>query len=322
MPMRLLLWVCLSAAGLMLPYAARAEVIELRDGQRIVAEVLRATNERVIVDLGFDVLTIPRQHVREIRSAAEDESPTDRVQTTEHLYSVADLPPRSVKQLAARFGEAVGLVSTPTGLGSGFLISRSGHFITNFHVVEGEQKLAVTLFRREGDEFRREKIEAVDIVATNTYLDLALLKLELPADYEPAIAYLADQDDLRDGDRVFAIGNPFGLERSVSEGVVSHRNRADEGLVFIQTTAQVNPGNSGGPLFNTRGEVVGVIDWKLFEGEGLGFAIPARYLIDFLRNRDAFAYNSESSEAGYRYFQPPARRNPEAPPFLKTSTDD
>ena len=72
-----------------------------------------------------------------------------------------------------------------------------------------------------------------------------------------------------------------------------------------------------GPLFDTRGQVVGVTNMKIQGGEGLGFAIPVRYVVDFLRNREAFAYNSESSEAGYRYLQPPSRQKPDAPAFLK-----
>lgn len=301
---------------------AVAETVVLRDGPTITADVLRETPERVIVDLGYDVLSIPRRHVLEIRPDEEVAKAASRIQITEHLYSTADLPPQSVKQLTARFGEGVVLVSSPGGLGSGFFISAQGHLITNFHVIEGERKLAVAVFRKIGDEFKREKFEDVEIVATNSFLDLALLKVNLPDGYTPVITYLAPENTLRDGDPVFAIGNPLGLERSVSEGIVSRRNRAESGLAFVQTTTQINPGNSGGPLFNSRGQVVGVTNMKIMGGEGLGFAIPIRYVLDFLRNREAFAYNSESSEAGFRYLQPAARQNPEPPAFLKAKSTD
>lgn len=302
--------------------SAVAETVVLRDGPTITADVLRETPQRVIVDLGFDVLSIPRRYVLEIRRDEQVAEAASRIQATEHLYSIADLPPQSVKQLAQRFGEGVVLVSSPSGLGSGFFISAQGHLITNFHVIEGERKLAVAVFRKIGDEFKREKFEDVNIVATNSFLDLALLKVNLPDGYTPVITYLAPENTLRDGDPVFAIGNPLGLERSVSEGIVSRRNRAEAGLAYIQTTAQINPGNSGGPLFNTRGQVVGVTNMKVMGGEGLGFAIPVRYVIDFLRNREAFAYNSESSEAGFRYLQPAARQKPEPPDFLKPNPTD
>ena len=87
---------------------------------------------------------------------------------------------------------------------------------------------------------------------------------------------LGDSDALAVGERVFAIGSPLGLERSVTEGIVSTKTRQLQGALYLQTTAQINPGNSGGPLFNLRGEVVGVTNMKITSGEGLGFAIPGR----------------------------------------------
>ena len=296
---------------------AQAEVIVLKGGQTVRAAVLREYPERIVIDLGFDLLSIPRDQVREIQQADQTEDEAGPVTVTDDLYSTAKLPVKSVKQLTEEFGEGVVLVSVPSALGSGFFISEAGHVMTNFHVIEGETKIAVTVFRKTGNEFIRDKFEDVDIVATNPFLDLALLKVTLSDGYVPTVTYLAEGGDVRDGDAVFAIGNPLGLERSVSEGIIGKRNRAEEGLVYIQTTTQINPGNSGGPLFNSRGEVIGVTNMKIMGGEGLGFAIPVRYVIDFLRNRDAFAYNSESSEAGYRYLQPAARQDPEAPEFLK-----
>lgn len=309
----------LTCAVLSVQSFAAAEVITLSEGRKIVGEVLRESSDRVIVDLSFDVLSIPRNQILSIEKDELPASATAPASEThrEDIFSTARLPVKSIKALAEDFGEGVVLVSSPSGLGSGFFISAEGHVITNFHVIEGETKLSVAVFRKIGSEFKRMKLEEVEIVATNPFLDLALLKVDLPDDYHPVLTYLAEQDSLRDGDPVFAIGNPLGLERSVSQGIVGRRNRAEEGLAFIQTTTQINPGNSGGPLFNSRGEVVGVTNMKIMGGEGLGFAIPIRYAIDFLRNRDAFAYNSESSQAGYRYLQPPARQNMESPAFLK-----
>ncbi|TWT43926.1 putative serine protease HhoB precursor [Phycisphaerae bacterium RAS1] len=297
--------------------AAPADVIFLNDGRQIHAEILREHADRVIVDLGFDVLAVPRSAIASIDKAAATAPVVSDVEATQDLYSTARLPAASVKQLVERFGEGVALVSSPSGDGSGFFITEQGHLITNFHVIERETKVAITVFRKVGAEFRRQKLEEVEIVAINSFLDLALLRAKLPDDYKPTVTYLATDDDLREGEQVFAIGNPLGLERTVSQGIISRRNRASEGLVYIQTTAQINPGNSGGPLFNMRGEVIGVTNMKISFGEGLGFAIPIRYAIDFLKNRDAFAYNSESSEAGYRYLQPVERQNKDAPGFLR-----
>ena len=182
-------------------------------------------------------------------------------------------------------------------------------------MVEGQTRIAVTIFHRnENGDFERRALRDVKILALNPYFDLALLEIPAQKDLKFRPVFIADDDAQREGDSVFAIGSPLGLERSVSEGIVSTRNRNMEGIVYIQTTAQINPGNSGGPLFNSRGQVVGVINMKLTFGEGLGFAIPIAYLKHFLRNRDAFAFDSTNPNTGYHYLEPPRRKNPSAPP--------
>jgi serine protease Do len=108
------------------------------------------------------------------------------------------------------------------------------------------------------------------------------------------------------GERVFAVGSPLGLERTVTEGIVSTKTRQFQGELYIQTTTQINPGNSGGPLFNLRGEVTGVTNMKVF-GEGLGFAIPVENVKYFLRHRDAYAYDTDNPSNPYRYLEPPSR---------------
>jgi serine protease Do len=133
--------------------------------------------------------------------------------------------------------------------------------------------------------------------------------------------YLAAASSVTDGDTVFAIGNPLGLERTVSRGIVSKKNRAEQGLVYIQTTTQINPGNSGGPLFNDRGEVIGVTNMGYLFAEGLNFAIPVRYVIDFLRNRDAYAYDQDNPNSGYQYLEAPSRLNSDPPLFLLPKSD-
>ena len=118
---------------------------------------------------------------------------------------------------------------------------------------------------------------------------------------------LGGSDGVAVGDHVFAIGSPLGLERTVTEGIVSTTTREVQGNLYLQTTAQINPGNSGGPLFNLRGEVVGVINMKLMLGEGIGFAIPVDSVRYFLRHRDAFAFENDNPSNPYRYMPPPSR---------------
>jgi serine protease Do len=109
------------------------------------------------------------------------------------------------------------------------------------------------------------------------------------------------------GEQVFAIGSPLGLERTVTEGILSTKTRLLGGELYLQTTAQINPGSSGGPLFNMRGEVIGVTNMKITFGEGLGFAIPVEAVKFFLDHREAFAYASDNPSNPYHYLAPPSR---------------
>src|SRR5439155_9048893 len=108
----------------------------------------------------------------------------------------------------------------------------------------------------------------------NKFVDLALLRVEDKDAPLFSWALLGESDALAVGERVFAIGSPLGLERTVTEGILSTKTREMQGELYLQTTAQINPGNSGGPLFNMGGEVIGVTNMKITFGEGLGFAIP------------------------------------------------
>ncbi|MEX1098606.1 MAG: trypsin-like peptidase domain-containing protein [Planctomycetales bacterium] len=304
------------AAAVGLEPAAVADLIELKSGQKIEGEVLKESDQALFVDVGVDVIRVPLDRIRSrAASGAAPESPSPGEVQQEGVFRTATLPVRSVKELAESYGEGVVLVVTPAGLGSGFIVDDRGYCVTNYHVVEKETRIAVTIFHRgEKGDFERRRIDDVKIVALNPFFDLALLQIPEQKDFPFRPVYLAGGDDYREGDPVFAIGNPLGLDRSVSQGIVSTRNRNFEGLTYIQTTTEINPGNSGGPLFNTRGEVVGVTNMKLAFGEGLGFAIPVAYLRHFLKNRDAFAFDRNNPNSGYRYLDPPRRRNAADPP--------
>lgn len=153
------------------------------------------------------------------------------------------------------------------GAGSGVIISNDGYILTNNHVVEGAQEVTVTLADKE--EFTAE------IIGCDPKTDLAVLKINAHKDL-PA-AGLGDSELLKVGDWVVAIGNPFGLNHTVTSGIVSAKGRvigAGPYDDFIQTDASINPGNSGGPLFNLKGEVVGINTAIIPQGQGIGFAIP------------------------------------------------
>jgi serine protease Do len=209
--------------------------------------------------------------------------------------------------LVRQYGEAVVQVRTPGGLGSGFILNEEGYLITNFHVIEGESQISVEAYHQRSGQLERRTYKRIQIVAMNKYADLALLRIM--DDDAPRFVFvpLGDTERLAVGDRVFAIGSPLGLERTVTEGIVSTKTRELQGSLYLQTSAQINPGNSGGPLFNLKGEVVGVTSMKTTTGEGIGFAIPVDGVKYFLTHRDAYAYDKEHPNNPHRYLPPPSR---------------
>ncbi len=308
-----LLTVVAIVSSLLSSAPASAEVFELKTGHKLEGDVLKQQGDVLLVDIGVDVVKVPLSQIKSRR--ASQESANTPVHVKKHqLYRTAQLPRRSVKELTEKFGEGVVLIQTPGGLGSGFIVNESGFCVTNYHVVEKETRIAATIYHRgKEDEFNRRRVDDVRIVALNPFFDLALLQIPAQKDFAFKPVFLAEEDDLQEGEEVFAIGNPLGLERSVSQGIIGTKNRNFKGQVYIQTTAEINPGNSGGPLFNARGEVIGVTNMKLLFAEGLGFAIPVPYLKLFLDNHEAFAYDRNNPNSGFRYLDPPRRKDPSTP---------
>jgi len=294
-----------------LPLVAGPATVELNQGGSVKGELLSESAEKVVVDLGFTVLTVPRDAVT--RVVKEETKPAPAAEYNTDLFRTdPNARPQAVKDLVNAIGDRVVLIKTPSGLGSGFIIHPDGYLITNDHVVAGENEVTVTVF---GTGTERQTYKNVRILASSSDIDLALLKIETPDKKQFPTVPIGDADEIKQGQPVFAIGAPLGLERSVSEGIVSLRNRAEGPSIFIQTTTQINPGNSGGPLFNLRGEVIGVNNMKIVQtgAEGLGFAIPTTTLKTFLKNRDTYAFDPANPNAGFRYNKPP-KPEPQAAP--------
>ena len=154
-------------------------------------------------------------------------------------------------------------------LGSGVIVDKRGYVLTNFHVVKDADGVIVRLSSKQ--ELRGR------IVGTDAKTDLAVIRFE--PESELTVARLGNSDALRVGEWAIAIGNPFGLDQTVTVGVISAIGRSDVGIAtyenFIQTDASINPGNSGGPLVNLRGEVIGINTAIVAAAQGIGFAIPA-----------------------------------------------
>ena len=196
-------------------------------------------------------------------------STTQTVRTTTNQFPF-QFPPGSP------FGEMFKDFERPTerkasSLGSGFIIDTKGMVVTNNHVISGADDILV----RVGDKEYKAKV-----IGADPYMDIAVLKMETKDQFKPVS--FGDSDKARVGDWAVAIGNPFGLGGTVTAGIISARNR-DINLTryddFIQTDASINQGNSGGPLFNLKGEVIGINTAIIAPGQsgsiGIGFAIPA-----------------------------------------------
>ncbi len=161
------------------------------------------------------------------------------------------------------------------GSGSGVIISPDGYIVTNDHVISGADDVSVTLADQQAYEAK--------VVGRDPKTDLAVLKIE--SDQTLPAAELGDSDQLSVGDWVVAIGNPFGLNHTVTSGIVSAKGRvigAGPYDDFIQTDASINPGNSGGPLFDLNGNVVGINTAIIPQGQGIGFAIPVNIARELL----------------------------------------
>ncbi|MBN1381862.1 MAG: DegQ family serine endoprotease [Deltaproteobacteria bacterium] len=197
-----------------------------------------------------------------LRSPFGGQSPFDRYFGGDDFFErfFGDIPRREFQQKS---------------LGSGFIITNDGYIFTNNHVVEQADKILVKL--SDGKEYEAK------IIGKDAKTDIALIKIK--PDHDLPIAELGDSENLRVGEWVMAIGNPFGLEQTVTAGIVSAKGRvigAGPYDNFIQTDASINPGNSGGPLFNMEGKVIGINTAIVAQGQGIGFAIPISMAKDIL----------------------------------------
>lgn len=169
------------------------------------------------------------------------------------------------------------------GLGSGFFIDEEGHILTNYHVVHGADRIEVTTLTDPKNPL------LAKLIGEDKDMDVAIIKVDLPVKTKMPYLKLGDSDKARVGEWVIAIGNPFGLDHTVTLGIISAKGRPlfagkDNNLYedMIQTDAAINPGNSGGPLLNLQGEVIGINTAVSTSGQGLGFAIPINAVRDVL----------------------------------------
>lgn len=207
--------------------------------------------------------------------------------------------PPSWSRVAARAQSWTAAVRADLNYGAGIVVDRSGLVLTNQHVVEGTKAITVTPFGGTASK--------AEVVASDAVLDLALLRVELPSPLADA-AVLGSPTPLGVGDDVLAVGSPRKMFFSVSRGMVSFPQRPLDGVSYIQTDLPINEGNSGGPLVDREGHVVGVVSFILKESQGLSFALPIE------RALTRFAPQLEAARQAGTAAKPRAGDSPEREP--------
>ncbi len=177
------------------------------------------------------------------------------------------------QQIIEQYQKAIIQIATSSGTGTGFYIKEYDLIVTNDHVIAENAEVTVA-----GKAFDK---SLARVWYTDRKHDLAFL--EAPKNIEFPEVRLGQYDQLKDGDAVVAIGHPYGLNYTATQGVISKVDRIRDGLKFIQIDAAINPGNSGGPLVNMKGEVIGVNSFIIRGGDNLGFALPVNYLREALQ---------------------------------------
>jgi S1-C subfamily serine protease len=178
--------------------------------------------------------------------------------------------------------KSVVTIKTNLGQGSGFFITDEGYVVTNEHVIDGVTAAVIVTYDGE--------THTVTLIGKDVNMDIALLKIN---DTSYPRLTLGNSNDVQVGEKVIAIGNPLGLQFSVSEGIVSAIHReGDNGInAYIQTDASLNPGNSGGPLIDKEGEAIGINNFKVSGSESLGFALESNYIKETINNIYNKIYN-------------------------------
>jgi len=191
----------------------------------------------------------------------------------------------AMREIIERFRDIVVQIATPFNTGTGFILPGAGLIVSNEHVVRDNREVVV-----KSELLGR---QLVRVLFTDSRLDLALLAAPESAGI-PDLS-MAATDSLKAGDEIIAMGHPFGLAFTATKGIVSGRNHVQDGVFYIQHDAALNPGNSGGPLVNSAGELVGVNTFTIQQGSSLGFSLPVSYL-----NETIAAYAAGGGQVGVR----------------------
>jgi len=185
----------------------------------------------------------------------------------------------SMKAIIDRYRDSIIQIATPYSTGTGFLLPDKQLVVTNNHIVQDNREVVV-----RGDRLPK---QLATVVYADPKYDLAFLRMQDPFEVAPEAVALGDDEKLVEGDVVVSIGHPFGLEFSITQGIISNANREVENVRYLQHDAALNPGNSGGPLIDREGTIIGINTLGVEQGDNIGFSLPVRYLKQALSDYQA-----------------------------------
>lgn len=184
----------------------------------------------------------------------------------------------TTQEIIDKFKPIIIQIATPTGTGTGFFVKGYNLIISNYHVVDNNSEVIIS-----GKNFEK---RLSPVYYTDPKYDLSFIRS--PEDVELSEINISINKEVKDGDRVIAIGHPFGLSYTATEGIISKAKRLHNNINYIQIDAAINPGNSGGPLVNLDAEVVGINTFIIAGGDNLGFALPSEYLLESLKDYEPY----------------------------------
>lgn len=261
-----------------------AETLLLKSGQKIEGKILEKTDEYVRINFAGVALTY---FLNEIVSI--DGKP---VTASQIGYTPSPYSSKSPQAIFKDISEAVVYITTQTPgeeqyLGAGFIVDRQGIGVTNYHVIQAAKEIQVKL--KSGQAY-----PVTDVIYADVNKDLFIFKIGTG---NLAEVRLGDSQSLQIGETVYCIGNPLGLEYSFSNGLLGGRRQFNN-LEYLQFTAPVSPGNSGGPLINSRGEVIGVVTFLMEEGQNLNFALGINEIKPFIRTIPQMSFRDFAKTVG------------------------